>query len=105
MEYRQILAVGCPACVVDLASGVAWIDKYRRKARPQLASDPDDGTVFLSVEGGPRPLEHAGAGMRRSCQSRQARGLSHVRPPMATLMLEGRTDIRYIQQMLGHSDL
>jgi len=53
MEYRQILAVGCPACVVDLASGVAWIDKYRRKARPQLASDPDDGTVFLSVEGGP----------------------------------------------------
>ena len=53
MEYRQILAVGCPASVVDLASGVAWIDRYRREARPQLASDPDDGTVFLSVEGGP----------------------------------------------------
>jgi integrase/recombinase XerD len=45
---------------------VAWVDKYLREARPQLASDPDDGTVFLSVEGGAvssRPAEHAGANM------------------------------------------
>ena len=27
--------------------------KYLREARPQLASEPDDGTVFLSIEGGP----------------------------------------------------
>ena len=36
-----------------LRRAVAWIDKYRREARLQLASDLDDGTVFISVEGGP----------------------------------------------------
>ena len=62
---------------------IAWINKYLREARPQLASDPDDGTVFLSVEGGPfHPdrLSHAGPGARRSGQPGQARGLPHVPP-------------------------
>ena len=36
-----------------LRRAVAWIDKYRREARQQLASDPDGGTVFISVESGP----------------------------------------------------
>jgi integrase/recombinase XerD len=87
---------------------VAWIDKYLRESRPQLASDPDDGTVFLSVEGGPFHPDRLSALVREYVESASLgkRGACHMfRHTMATLMLEGGADIRYIQQMLGHSNL
>jgi integrase/recombinase XerD len=31
----------------------AWIGKYAREARPLLAAEPDEGTVFLSNAGEP----------------------------------------------------
>jgi len=87
---------------------VAWVDKYLREARPQLASDPDDGTVFLSVEGGPFHPDRLSTLVREYVEQAELskRGACHMfRHTMATLMLEGGADIRYIQQMLGHSDL
>ena len=87
---------------------VAWIDKYLREARPQLASDPDDGTVFLSVEGGPFHPDRLSTLVREYVEQANLgkRGACHMfRHTMATLMLEGGADIRYIQQMLGHSNL
>ena len=32
---------------------VAWLDKYLDQARPQLATEPDDMTLFLTVQGEP----------------------------------------------------
>src|SRR5208337_4854803 len=32
---------------------IAWVQKYIREARPQLAFEPDDLTVFLTAEGEP----------------------------------------------------
>ena len=87
---------------------VAWVDKYLREARPQLASDPDDGTVFLSIEGGPFHPDRLSTLVREYVEQAELskRGACHMfRHTMATLMLEGGADIRYIQQMLGHSDL
>jgi len=87
---------------------VAWIDKYLREARPQLASDPDDGTVFLSVEGGPFHPDRLSTLVREYVEQANLgkKGACHMfRHTMATLMLEGGADIRYIQQMLGHSNL
>jgi integrase/recombinase XerD len=87
---------------------IAWINKYLREARPQLASDPDDGTVFLSVEGGPFHPDRLSGLIREHVDAANLnkRGACHMfRHTMATLMLEGGADIRYIQQMLGHSDL
>jgi len=85
-----------------------WVDKYLREVRPQLAMEPDEGVLFLSGEGTaltPGSLsdrvrdyvDAAGIGKKGSCHL--------FRHTMATLMLEGGADIRFIQQMLGHENL
>ncbi len=87
---------------------LAWIDRYVIEARPGLAVEPDDGTLFLSNLGEPfspgrltqmvrEYIDAAGIGKRGSCHL--------FRHTMATLMLEGGADIRFIQQMLGHAEL
>ena len=87
---------------------LAWVEKYLREARPTLAVEPDDATLFLTQYGEPfHPdamsnlardyIAQANLGKSGSCHT--------FRHTMATLMLEGGADIRYIQQMLGHADL
>ena len=87
---------------------LAWVEKYLRESRPQLAVGPDDATLFLTQYGEPFHLDalsnlardyiaQANLGKSGSCHT--------FRHTMATLMLEGGADIRYIQQMLGHADL
>lgn len=85
-----------------------WMEKYMREARPQLALEPDDYTLFLTGQGEPFSRSHlsstvhalvmqANIGITGSCHM--------LRHAMATHMLEGGADIRYIQQMLGHTNL
>ena len=86
----------------------AWIAKYIEESRPQLVSEPDDRTVFLSNAGEPFSLDHLSDLVRTYVDASgiSKRGACHMfRHTMATLMLEGGADSRFIQAMLGHADL
>ena len=82
-----------------------WLERYLTDGRPRIAGQPHDSVVFLTAAGRPFTPNHLSwlarryviaAGIGKS-------GACHIfRHTMATLMLEGGADIRYIQAMLGH---
>ena len=87
---------------------IAWLTKYIREARPQLAFEPDDLTVFLTAEGEPFSRDHLTWTVRVHIVAAKIGkvGACHLlRHCMATHMHENGADIRYIQQILGHEDI
>lgn len=90
------------------ARALAWVERYRDDVRPTFARADDDGFLFLGVQGDPITPDHLGSlvseiitkadiGKKASCHS--------FRHTMATLMLEGGADVRFIQAILGHASL
>ncbi len=88
---------------------LAWIEKYLAEVRPKLSVPPDSGVLFLTNEGTSIEHGHLTSIVRRYVEAADIRGKSgscHLfRHTMATQMLEGGADIRFIQQMLGHAKL
>lgn len=85
-----------------------WLWLYVELARPGFLADPSTETLFLSSVGTAlcpdwlsrkirRYLADAGVDKRGSCHL--------LRHKVATLMLEGGADIRYVAEMLGHARL
>jgi integrase/recombinase XerD len=84
---------------------LAWLDVYLNNLRPEIVKKPDDGIVFLTSNGSPFTPNHLSWLARQYVKSSGIGkgGACHIfRHTMATLMLEGGADIRYIQAMLGH---
>lgn len=87
---------------------LVWVDRYLVDVRPGFVVEPDEGWLFLSHDGQAlappylttfvgRYVAAAGTGKTGSCHL--------FRHTMATLMLEAGADIRFIQAILGHSEL
>ncbi len=87
---------------------VAWLDAYQAEARPKLVTEPDDGTLFLTVDGTAFSLDRLTQLVRDHVKASGVakEGACHLfRHTLATVMLEGGADIRYVQAMLGHAEL
>lgn len=86
----------------------AWVRRYLENGRPALAWDEREAALFLSREGEAMNLAWlssiVAAYVTRAAAPKHG-GCHLFRHTMATLMLEGGADLRYIQAMLGHAEL
>lgn len=85
-----------------------WVQRYEQEGRPRLAGALNSDILFLNHAGRPYSLEvlssHVGRIIRHS-GLREAGSCHLLRHTMATHMLENGADTRWIQMMLGHTDI
>jgi len=87
---------------------LGWVARYLAEVRPRHVGAQGASIVFLTTRGNAFHPNHLSALVRDYVAAAQLgkRGACHLfRHTMATLMLEGGADIRFIQEMLGHADL
>ncbi len=87
---------------------LAWVETYVEKVRPRYLRDPAEKALFLTTHCRPFSAVRMSLIVRQHVEAADIgkSGACHLfRHTMATLMLEGGADIRFIQAMLGHVDI
>lgn len=87
---------------------LSWIARYVEHSRDQLAIDPKEATLFLTIDGTPLNPDSLTEYGRRYIKAAgiDKPGACHIfRHTMATLMHDNGADIRTIQAILGHEKL
>ncbi len=90
------------------ARAIGWLERYLKEVRPRHAYREDSQYLFLTQYGKPLSASYLSDQVTRYLKKTQLSkdGSSHLfRHAMATHMLDNGADIRYIQAILGHSDL
>jgi len=85
-----------------------WMQEYLARSRPQLAWDLRERALLLAQDGQRVGISWPSNTVRRYLRLAdldKTGGAHLIRHTMATLMLEGGADIRFIQAMLGHVEL
>ena len=87
---------------------VLWVRKYLVEVRPRFAIEPDSGHLFISDRGGEMGLNTISSlvhGYVKAAGIHKSGSCHLFRHTVATLMLEGGADIRYVQAMMGHENI
>ncbi len=87
---------------------LAWALKYLEEGRPKLAVGHDEGVLFLGDAGEGLHVDYLSQLVRHYMKKSGLNkpGACHLfRHSMATAMLDGGADVRFVQEMLGHASL
>jgi integrase/recombinase XerD len=92
------------------ARALGWVEKYLQEVRAAWLLEPGETRLFLTQWGEVLKTNHLTRLVREyvaeAALESGKKGSCHLfRHSMATLMLEGGADVRFVQEMLGHASL
>lgn len=87
---------------------LAWIDTYINEVRCRLVTNNQELILFLNCQGqklAPESVSHLTRGYLKAAGIKKQGSCHLFRHTVATAMLDNGADIRFIQEILGHTSL